>query len=73
MIHGPRHLLILDQLALEKQLWLLTGFQMQNLGETRFIPKPICETGRMLVLYGNLGKCNITISGYHAVNRLTNR
>jgi hypothetical protein len=49
-------LLILFQLALEKQLWLLTGFQMQNLGREKITPEPECNTGRILELYGNLCK-----------------
>lgn len=45
------------QLALEKQLWLLTGFQMQNvIGKVGVTPKPSCDTGRILELYGNLCK-----------------
>ncbi|KAF1939536.1 hypothetical protein EJ02DRAFT_254775 [Clathrospora elynae] len=43
-----------EELALEKQLWLLTGFQMQNLGRDHIAPKPECDTGRILELYGNL-------------------
>ncbi|KAH7080453.1 hypothetical protein BKA63DRAFT_407027 [Paraphoma chrysanthemicola] len=45
-----------EELALEKQLWLLTGFQMQNFGKVRQAPKPMCKTGKILELYGNL--CN---------------
>lgn len=53
-LHRP--LLMVEQLVLEKQLWLLTGFQMQNLGQERTLPKPECNTGRILELYGNLCK-----------------
>ena len=42
------------QFALEKQLCLLTGFQMQILGNSQGIPRPECDTGRILELYGNL-------------------
>lgn len=41
---------------LEQQLWLLTGFQLQSLGKARLVPKPECDTGRILELYGNLCK-----------------
>jgi hypothetical protein len=44
------------QLALEKQLWLLTGFQMQNIRRDKFNLKPECDTGRILELYGDLCK-----------------
>jgi hypothetical protein len=47
------------QLVLEKQLWLLTGFQMQNAAKVRVIPKPACDTGRILELYGHLCKSNL--------------
>ena len=52
----PEMTLIPCQLALEKQLWLLTGFQMQNLGKDWIAPRADCDTGRILELYGNLGK-----------------
>lgn len=45
-----------EELILERQLWLLTGFQMQNRGNVRFAPKSQCNTGRILELYGNLCK-----------------
>jgi hypothetical protein len=51
-----RHRLNTAQLALEKQLWLLTGFQMQTNGQARGTPQPSCNTGRILELYGNLCK-----------------
>jgi hypothetical protein len=41
---------------LEQQLWLLTGFQLQSLGKIRIVPKPQCDTGKILELYGNLCK-----------------
>lgn len=41
---------------LEQQLWLLTGFQLQTLGKARIVPKPQCDTGKILELYGNLCK-----------------
>ncbi|KAF2856310.1 hypothetical protein T440DRAFT_384613 [Plenodomus tracheiphilus IPT5] len=43
-----------EELALEKQLWLLTGFQKQGFGNQRIAPRPQCDTGRVLELYGNL-------------------
>ncbi|RMZ69042.1 hypothetical protein GMOD_00002948 [Pyrenophora seminiperda CCB06] len=45
-----------EELALEKQLWLLTGFHMQNLGRPTIVPQPECDTGRILELYGNLSE-----------------
>ncbi|KAF2131764.1 hypothetical protein P153DRAFT_312452 [Dothidotthia symphoricarpi CBS 119687] len=45
-----------DEVALEKQLWLLTGFHTLNAGKVRIIPKPKCNTGRILELYGNLSE-----------------
>jgi hypothetical protein len=51
-----RVLLMVEQLVLEKQLWLLTGFQMLNLGREQTLPQPECNTGRILELYGNLCK-----------------
>ncbi|KAL1792003.1 hypothetical protein ACET3X_009754 [Alternaria dauci] len=45
-----------EELVLEKQLWLLTGFQMLNLGRERTLPQPECNTGRILELYGNLSE-----------------
>ncbi|KAF2034931.1 hypothetical protein EK21DRAFT_97134 [Setomelanomma holmii] len=47
-----------EELALEKQLWLLTGFQMQNFGKVRVAPKPTCETGRILELGGVSDICD---------------
>jgi hypothetical protein len=44
---------------LEQQLWLLTGFQLQSLGKARIVPKPQCDTGKILELYGNLCKCSL--------------
>lgn len=46
----------LEEELLEQQLWLLTGFQLQNLGKARIVPKPQCDTGKILELYGNLCK-----------------
>ncbi|EFQ94325.1 hypothetical protein PTT_08032 [Pyrenophora teres f. teres 0-1] len=45
-----------EELALEKQLWLLTGFQMQNLGRPTITPQSECNTGKILELYGNLSE-----------------
>ena len=42
-----------EEELLEQQLWLLTGFQLQSLGRA---PKPQCDTGKILELYGNLCK-----------------
>lgn len=46
----------LEEELLEQQLWLLTGFQLQSLGKVRIDPKPQCDTGKILELYGNLCK-----------------
>lgn len=43
-----------QELMLEKQLWVLTAFQLQNLGRLRTSPKPKSNTGKILELYGNL-------------------
>ena len=45
-----------EEELLEQQLWLLTGFQLQSLGKARIVPKPQCNTGKILELYGILGK-----------------
>lgn len=45
-----------EESVLERQLWLLTGYQMLNVGKAQFTPKPRCDTGRILELYGNLCK-----------------
>lgn len=45
-----------EELRLEKQLWVLTAFQLQNLGRLKTAPKPRCNTGKILELYGNLGE-----------------
>ncbi|KAH6615199.1 hypothetical protein C7974DRAFT_60706 [Boeremia exigua] len=45
-----------EEELLEQQLWLLTGFQLQVLGKARMVPKPQCDTGRILELYGNLSE-----------------
>lgn len=46
----------LEEELLEQQLWLLTGFQLQLPGKARVVPKPQCDTGNILELYGNLCK-----------------
>ena len=43
-----------EELILEKQLWVLTAFQLQNLGRYSRFPKT--NTGKILELYGNLGE-----------------
>ncbi|KAI8936284.1 hypothetical protein NX059_006706 [Plenodomus lindquistii] len=45
-----------EELVLEKQLWLLTGFRMQGSGNRQMAPRPQCDTGRVLELYGNLSE-----------------
>ncbi|KAH3918503.1 hypothetical protein HBI56_134430 [Parastagonospora nodorum] len=64
-----------EQLALEKQLWLLTGFQMQNVRNAGVTPKPSCDTGRILELYGNLSEVFQMSAMYprHTVHFLTNQ
>jgi len=44
------------EMILEKQLWVLTAFQLQNLGRSKTVPKPKANTGKILELYGNLCK-----------------
>jgi hypothetical protein len=44
-----------EELVLEKQLWVMTAFQLQNLGRYSRFPKT--NTGKILELYGNLCKC----------------
>ncbi|KAF2632054.1 hypothetical protein BU25DRAFT_383614 [Macroventuria anomochaeta] len=51
-----------EEELLEQQLWLLTGFQLQSLGKARIIPKPQCDTGKILELYGNLCKWTVCSS-----------
>lgn len=43
-----------DEMLLEKQLWVLTAFQLENLGRYSRFPKS--NTGKILELYGNLGE-----------------
>ncbi|KAF1994615.1 hypothetical protein P154DRAFT_526960 [Amniculicola lignicola CBS 123094] len=45
-----------EELTLEKQLWVLTAFQLRNLGKSRIAPKPRTNTGKILELHGNLCK-----------------
>lgn len=45
-----------EELALEKQLWLLTAFKMQGASNCGAAPKPQCATGRILELYGNFSE-----------------
>ncbi|KAL6706510.1 hypothetical protein ACN47E_005449 [Coniothyrium glycines] len=45
-----------EEVALEKQLWLLTGYQMRTLGKDWIMPTPACDTGRRLELYGSLSE-----------------
>lgn len=60
----------LEEELLEQQLWLLTGFQLQNSGKARIVPKPYCDTGKILELYGNLCKWTLC-SSFAVVYRLT--
>jgi hypothetical protein len=43
-----------EEMALEKQLWVLTAFQLENIGRYSRFPKS--DTGKILELYGNLCK-----------------
>jgi hypothetical protein len=43
-----------EEMLLEKQLWVLTAFQLENLGRYSRFPKS--NTGKILELYGNLGE-----------------
>ncbi|PVI07090.1 hypothetical protein DM02DRAFT_581002 [Periconia macrospinosa] len=45
-----------EELHLEKQLWVLAAFQLQNFGRFRARPTPACDTGKILELYGNVGE-----------------
>ncbi|KAF2638146.1 hypothetical protein P280DRAFT_551789 [Massarina eburnea CBS 473.64] len=45
-----------EELILEKQLWVLTAFQLQHVGKVDTAPKPDCHTGKILELYGNLSE-----------------
>jgi hypothetical protein len=45
-----------QELKLEKQLWVLTAFQLHNLNRMKTTPKPTADTGKILELYGNLCK-----------------
>ncbi|KAF2264589.1 hypothetical protein CC78DRAFT_616740 [Lojkania enalia] len=45
-----------QEVLLEKELWVLTAFQLQNLGSSRVVPRPKSNTGRILELYGNLSE-----------------
>jgi hypothetical protein len=47
-----------EELLLEKQLWVLTAFQLQNLGTLEATPKPECNTGKIMELSGSLGECS---------------
>ncbi|KAH7130647.1 hypothetical protein B0J11DRAFT_548914 [Dendryphion nanum] len=52
--HNPVDLETGDEMMLEKQLWVLTAFQLQNLG--RYSRFPRTHTGKILELYGNLSE-----------------
>lgn len=54
--HDPVDAEANEELQLEKQLWVLTAFQLQNLAHFEIAPKPACNTGKILELYGDLGK-----------------
>jgi hypothetical protein len=41
-----------EEMTLEKQLWVLTAFQLENLGRYSRFPKS--DTGKILELYGSL-------------------
>ncbi|KAJ4296513.1 hypothetical protein N0V90_006558 [Kalmusia sp. IMI 367209] len=45
-----------EELHLEKRLWILTAFQLQNTGRLRTNPQPNCDTGKILEMYGNLAE-----------------
>lgn len=50
--HNPVDPDACEEMMLEKQLWVLTAFQLQNLG--RYSRFPRTNTGKILELYGNL-------------------
>lgn len=62
-----------EELYLEKQLWVLTAFQLQNLGRLKRTPKPQCYTGKILELYGNLGKSHFSAMGIELSNAFVSR
>ncbi|KAF2019005.1 hypothetical protein BU24DRAFT_458724 [Aaosphaeria arxii CBS 175.79] len=62
-----------QEMMLEKQLWVLTAFQLQNLGRYSRFPK--ANTGNILELYGNLSEV-YQLSAMHPrqrVHYLTNQ
>lgn len=50
-----------EEMILEKQLWVLTAFQLENLGRYSRFPK--ANTGKILELYGNLCESAVFASG----------
>jgi hypothetical protein len=54
--HDPVDAEAKEELLLEKQLWVLTAFQLQNLGTLEATPKPQCNTGKIMELSGSLGE-----------------
>ncbi|KAF2463176.1 uncharacterized protein BDR25DRAFT_347392 [Lindgomyces ingoldianus] len=54
--HDPTDEETNEELALEKSLWVLTAFQLQNLGRSKEPPRPRCNTGKILELYGDLSE-----------------
>lgn len=69
--HEPADEDVDQELILEKQLWVLTAFQLQNLGRSRTIPKPKANTGKILELYGNL--CKFSPFYFEAARLLTTK
>lgn len=57
--HSPVDEEASEELVLEKQLWVLTAFQLQNLG--RYSRFPLSNTGKILELYGNLGEYTLCL------------
>ncbi|KAK7193766.1 hypothetical protein DPSP01_000320 [Paraphaeosphaeria sporulosa] len=45
-----------EELHLEKRLWVLTAFQLQNTGRLQSNPQPKCNTGKILEMYGDLAE-----------------
>ncbi|KAL1599776.1 hypothetical protein SLS60_007580 [Paraconiothyrium brasiliense] len=50
-----------EELHLEKRLWVLTAFQLQNTGRLQSNPQPKCNTGKILEMYGDLGVLEIRV------------
>lgn len=71
--HDPADEEAYHELTLEKQLWVLTAFQLQNLGRLGTSPKPRANTGKILELYGNLCKSTLLLWSLTSANKHISR